>query len=136
MGSYHFKNIMLGAGIGLVISSMVNINMNSRELTIDEIKKESEKHGLIILTEEEILNSQPRADEPSPSPVNEISVEIKSGMGAEDIAAILKEKGIIKDERSFLNRLKELGKESMLRLGSYKIQLNLNYDEIIDILTK
>ncbi|HOE56588.1 MAG TPA: hypothetical protein PLL98_01510 [Bacillota bacterium] len=68
MGNYHLKNIILGIGIGLVFSSMVNINVGFNELTVEEIKKEAEKHDLIILTREEFINNQPSVEEPSPAP--------------------------------------------------------------------
>lgn len=145
MGNYNMKNIMLGVGIGLVLSSMVNINISCNELTIEEIKKEAEKHNLIILTKEDIINNQSPADESSanPGPIPEtpaydgkISVNIKSGMSSEDIADLLKERGIIEDTKAFLKRLGEVGKDSMLKVGSYEFQNNLSYDDIINILTK
>lgn len=58
MGNYNLKNIALGIGIGLVISSVINISFGNREMTVEEIKKEAAKHNLIILTKEEILNNQ------------------------------------------------------------------------------
>jgi len=113
MGNYSLKNIMLGIGIGLVFSSMININMGNSELTAEEIKKEALKHNLIVLTKEEILSNQtPEAVEPSqttPVPaatpsVNEgkITVNVESGMSSESIANLLKESGIINDTKAFL----------------------------------
>jgi hypothetical protein len=69
MGNYSVKNIVLGIGIGLVFSSMINISISNKELTVDEIKMEAAKHNLIILTKEEILNSQPQGiiQEPTPT---------------------------------------------------------------------
>lgn len=68
MGNYNVKNIVLGIGIGLVVSSMINISISNRELTVEEIKMEAAKHNLIILTKEEILNSQPQGIIPEPTP--------------------------------------------------------------------
>jgi hypothetical protein len=71
MGNYNLKNIVLGIGIGLVISSMINISISNRELTVEEIKKEAAKHNLIILTKEEILNNQAPPvipETPAPTP--------------------------------------------------------------------
>lgn len=145
MGNYNLKNIMLGIGIGLVFSSMINISMGSKELTVEEIKKEAVRHNLIVLSNEEVLSNQSSANNPSitPSPTPEpmvsegnITVTVKSGMSSETIAELLKTKGLVKDKEGFLRRLGELGKESILKVGSFEIPVNATYDEIINILTK
>ena len=158
MGNYNLKNILLGIGIGLVFSSMINISIGSKELTVEEIKKEAVRHNLIVLSNEEILNNQSPADDPSPAPTTtnaaakpaqttpspasetpvseeKITVNIKSGMSSESIAELLKEKGLIKDTKAFLKRLGEVGKENILKVGSFEIPKNSAYDEIISILT-
>jgi hypothetical protein len=74
MGNYKLKNIMLGIGIGLVFSSMINISIGGRELTVEEIKNEAAKHNLIVLSNEDIINNQtPKTDStiaaaPTPTP--------------------------------------------------------------------
>ncbi|MDD4503545.1 MAG: hypothetical protein PHS15_01805 [Clostridiaceae bacterium] len=159
MGNYNLKNILLGIGIGLVFSSMINISIGSKELTVEEIKKEAVRHNLIVLSNEEILNNQSPADDPSPAPTTtnaaakpaqttpspasetpvseeKITVNIKSGMSSESIAELLKEKGLIKDTKAFLKRLGEVGKENILKVGSFEIPKNATHDEIISILTK
>lgn len=68
MGNYSIKNISLGIGIGLIISSMININAGSRELTAEEIKKEAVKHDLIVFTREEILNNKSQENAPAAEP--------------------------------------------------------------------
>lgn len=145
MGNYNLKNIMLGIGIGLVFSSIINISMGSNELTVEEIKKEAVKHNLIVLSNEEILSNQSSANDPSvnPSPPPEpmvtkgkIAVTIKSGMSSESIADLLKESGLIKDTKDFLKKLGEVGMENVLKVGSFEIPENSSYDEIINILTE
>lgn len=161
MGNYNLKNILLGIGIGLILSSVINISMSSNEMTVEEIKKEAEKHGLIVLTKEEIMNNQTPVDVPDPTPSAmpettagaepEISpaptstpvvpegkaiVNVKSGMSSEDIANLLNEAGVIKDTKAFLKRLGELGFENRLKVGSFEITKGLGYDDIIKILTR
>jgi rhodanese-related sulfurtransferase len=111
MRNYSLKNIMLGIGIGLVISSMVNLSAGSKELTAEEIKNEAAKHNLIVLTKEEILNSQaptiapavePENNVPAPTPSKadqpkKVTVIIEGGMTSEAIADLLKENGLISD---------------------------------------
>ncbi|HYE83870.1 MAG TPA: hypothetical protein VEG39_17110 [Clostridia bacterium] len=154
MGNYSLKNIMLGVGIGLVFSSVINISIGSRELTLEEIKKEAERHNLIVLSKEEILNSQtpeatptsiptptPTQTAPSPKPTTpastgKIKVNVISGMSSESISDLLKESGLIKDTKAFLKRLAEVDKDDKLKIGTFEIPAGSGYDDIIRILTK
>ena len=133
MGNYNLKNIMLGLGIGLVLSSMINISAGSKELTLEEIKKEAQKHGLVVFSKEEIIDSQ---NKDNTSLIEKITVEIKSGMSSESIAALLRQKGIIDDTGAFIDKLKETNNETKLKEGTFEIPKGSGYDEIISILTK
>ncbi|HQI15450.1 MAG TPA: endolytic transglycosylase MltG [Bacillota bacterium] len=133
MGNYNLKNIMLGLGIGLVLSSMINISAGSKELTLEEIKKEAQKHGLVVFSKEEIIDSQ---NKDNTSLIEKITVEIKSGMNSESIAALLRQKGIIDNSGAFIDKLKKADKETKLKEGTYEIPKGAGYDEIISILTK
>jgi hypothetical protein len=138
---------------------MINISISNRELTVEEIKKEAVKHNLIILTKEDFLNQTPTASpdlkptevtkpaedvKPVQTPptstktnsAEKISVEIKSGMNSEDIADLLKEKGLIKDTKAFLKKLGETDKDDKLKVGSFEILKGSSYDNIISILTR
>lgn len=151
MGNYNLKNILMGIGIGLILSSMINISMSSREMTVEEIKKEAEKHNLIVLAKEEIMDKQSPEDEsaptptavPAPSPTSKPAasegktiVSVKSGMSSEDIANLLSEAGLLKDTKAFLKRLGELGLDDRLKVGSFQIPNGSGYDDIINILTR
>lgn len=159
MANYSLKNIVLGIGIGLVFSSMINISISNRELTVEEIKMEAAKHNLIILTKEEILNSQPLTPTPTTTPTpapagsaeaaptgtaakppttagNKAKITVNSGMSSEAIAELLKDAGIIKDTKAFLKRLGEAGKDDKLKIGTFEIPKGSGYDDIINILTK
>ena len=145
MGNYSLKNIMLGIGVGLVVSSMINISIGSKELTVEEIKKEAVKHNLIVLSKEEILNNQsptgdssinPDATTEPPASEEKIAVSIINGMNSESVADLLKGRGLIKDTKAFLKRLEEVGKEESIKVGSFDIPKNSDYDDIINILTE
>lgn len=125
MGNYNLKNILLGVGIGLVFSSTMNISMGNRELTLEEVKNEARKHGLVVYS-----TADPFIYE------DKIRIEIKNDMKPEGIAELLKQKGIIDDTGAFLNKLKEAGKETKLQEGIYEITKGSDYDEIINILTQ
>lgn len=159
MGNYNLKNIAFGIGIGIIISSIINISFGSRELSIEDIKMEAAKHNLIVLTKEEILKSQTPSDNPAVTPEKPsapaaeqvpqahtepaqvqknsagiITIEIVKGMNSEDVTMLLKEKGVINDTRAFLKRLEELDKENKLQIGSFKIPEGSGFDDIINII--
>lgn len=161
MGRYNLKNIMLGIGIGLIIASIANINKGDREMTVEEIRKEAQKHDLIVLTVDEIINKQapsaapattpttapvPTAESkavpnPTPTPARTTSdqkaeINIQSGMSSEKIAELLEVKGLINDKKSFLKRLGELGKDDKLKVGTYELVKGTGIDELITILTR
>ncbi len=158
MGNYNIKSIMLGIGIGLVFSSMINISMDKSELSVEEIKLEALRHDLIVLTKDEIINNQPseKSETEVPTPENtssekpalennqtktvdsevSIKVEILSGMSSEAITKLLKENGVISDEKAFQRRLRELNVENKLKIGIYNIPKGSNHDEIIRMLTR
>ncbi|HOH88588.1 MAG TPA: hypothetical protein PKU88_05360 [Bacillota bacterium] len=133
MGNYNLKNIILGLGIGLVLASMMNISMGNKELTLEEIKKEAQKHGLVVFSKEEIIDSR---NQENTAPTEKVTVEIKSGMSSESIAALLRQKGIINDSGAFIDKLKETNNETKLKEGTFEIPKGSGYDEIISILTK
>jgi len=145
MGKYNVKNIMLGIGIGLVIASMANISRGSSELTVEEIKRQAEKHNLIVLSVEDII-SKNEADEqkvaeptaaPTEAPASEkITVNIVKGMTSEEITDLLLENGLITDKKSFTRRLAELKVDNRLRTGSFEIEKGASVDEIIKTLTQ
>ncbi|MGI6586829.1 MAG: endolytic transglycosylase MltG [Gracilibacteraceae bacterium] len=133
MGNYNLKNIMLGVGIGIVFSSMLNISMGNREMTMEEIRNEAMKHGLFVFSKEEIISSRNQENDVS---VEKIRLEIKKGMSSENIADLLVQKGIIDESGAFLDRLKETNAETKLKEGIYEIPKGSGYDEIINMLTK
>jgi len=147
MGNYSLKNVLLGIGIGLIIASMANISTGGRELTVEEIKQEAQKHGLIVLSKEEIMADQPPEGEPpapaTPSPTappaaqgEKITITVESGMSSEDITSLLDAAGLLKDRKAFTQRLGELGMDSRLRVGTFEIAKGTENDEIIRILTR
>lgn len=161
MGNYSLKNIFLGIGIGLIAASMLNISMGSRELTVEEIKQEAQKHNLIVLTKEEIMDDKPSAPEPTtaptvtpeptkaaapvitPSPTaaptvqeGKVTITVKGGMSSDDVTDMLEASGLLKDRKAFKKRLGELNMDSKLKIGTFEISKGLSNDEIIRILTR
>jgi hypothetical protein len=69
------------------------------------------------------------------APPSEITVVIEPGSVSGDIAAALKEAGLITDEQAFLDRVGELGVETYLQAGTFIFPSGATLDEIIAGLT-
>ncbi len=163
MGNYNLKNILLGIGMGLIVAAVLNISADSREMTVEEIKKEAAKHNLIVLAQEEIMDSQSPENTPSPTPSAEptptptaavtptaapspttappasegkITVDVKSGMSSEDITDLLAEAGLLNDKKAFMQRLGELEADTKLKMGSFEIPKGSSHEAIIKLLTR
>lgn len=69
------------------------------------------------------------ADEPA-----EVTVNVEMGSSSQDIAALLKEVGLIEDEEDFLSVVTELGVETQLKAGSFVIPRGAPVVEIVNML--
>ncbi|WP_304205458.1 endolytic transglycosylase MltG [Peptostreptococcus russellii] len=65
-----------------------------------------------------------------------VIVEIPEGSTAKKIAAILKEKDLIKNKRVFVSNVKNTDKAEKVKAGKYKFSQSMNNDQIIDKLIK
>lgn len=74
-------------------------------------------------------------DEPTDKPVN-VTVTIEMGSTSQDIAALLKENGLIGDEQEFLSVVTELGVETQLKAGTFVIPTDATPIEIVNMLTQ
>ena len=139
MTKYSIKNICLGIGIGLVFSSIVNINIMSKDLSIDEIRRAATKHNLIVIDAKDLIQMQPGQDIPvkqdTPNQEQIAVIVIDSGINAEGIAELLVSNNLIENKQVFLSRLTELKKESKIQIGTFKIPTGASVDKIIDIIT-
>jgi hypothetical protein len=149
MSKYSVKNIVLGIGIGLVISSIVNINASQQKLTIDDLQKEAERYNLKLVKNEieksytdieptAIPQEQTEAETPQKEEVEQkeiITFKIKKGANSYTITDSLIEAGLIEDKQGFLDRLYELDKGGKLQAGTFFIEEGSDFDTIIKILT-
>lgn len=149
MSKYSLKNIVLGIGIGFILAAIVNINAGNRPMTVEEIKKEAEKHNLIILTKEQVINQQKtdQGKEPAATPAatpattpatngEKITIRIESGATSERVANLLKDAGLVKDAQKFIERLEALDKTSRLKAGEFTVRKGMSMDELIETLTQ
>lgn len=86
--------------------------------------------------EEPVTPAEPEEPETPPAPPAEITVVIEPGSLSGDIAAALREAGLIADEQAFLDRVEELGVETYLQAGSFTFPSGTTIDEIIARLTE
>jgi hypothetical protein len=154
MTKYSIKNICLGIGIGLVFSSILNINTAPRNLTIEDIRKAATKYNLIVVDAKDLIQKLPIQEVPSQEKPNQdvpkqeqpmpqtapnqeqvTVIVINSGSNADGIAELLLSNKLIENKQAFLNRLTELKKESKLQIGTFKIPTGATVDKIIDIIT-
>ncbi len=119
MKVYDIKGIMLGMGIGLVLSSIINININGKAFSDDYIRTEAIKRGFIVINPEDLINKNIKNEdikddekiESDEAEKEEIRIEILKGFNSYDAAEVLMKNGLILDIKEFLNRLKEKEKE-------------------------
>lgn len=150
MTKYSIKNICLGIGIGLIIASAANISFVPRSLSLEEIKREAQKHNLIVVDAKDLIDKQPQAEVPQQpieqnteqpaqpkAPVQQQSVviEVKRGATSESVAKLLAANRLIDSEKVFSDRIYELNKATKLHIGSFEIPSGATVDEIINILT-
>jgi hypothetical protein len=143
MTKYSLKNICLGIGIGLIIASMANINTAPKKLSIDEIKREAEQYNLIVINAQDMIKKEPEQQKPETqnqtvkqtSSEQSFTIVIESGATSDGIAEKLYNSNLVNSKQEFLDRLRELKKESKVQIGSFNIPKGSSLDKIIDIIT-
>lgn len=139
MGMYNLKNVMLGFGLGLVLSSLININVQSKDVTIDFIKNEALKKGLIIVDPKDIINKNISLTDAKSDDNNNreivFEVRIEEGFDSYKTADVLFDEGLIKDKKAFIDLLYECKKTNSIQCGVFFIQKGTGMKEIINIIT-
>lgn len=102
----------------------------TEEKTTEE-KTTEEKTTEEKTTEEK--TTEATTEKPSDNGVKTITVT--PGMGSEDVSALLKEAGLIKDDIEFNQWLIDNGYESSLSVGTFEIKSGASNEEIAKILT-
>lgn len=88
-------------------------------------------------SDEEKTNSSDKAKLTDPSQMaKDISFTISSGMGSEDVAKVLEQKGIIVSASEFNKYLVESGNANYLQVGEFKADEGESYDSIISKIIK
>ena len=152
MTKYSIKNICLGIGMGLIIASVANLGASPKGMSVDELKTEAQKHNLIVIDAKELIQKQPESNTPAveskgnepavqtPPPAQgeakgTVQIVIEPGATSEKIAQLLVDGKLIDKKQAFLDRLKELKKESKMQIGTFNIQKGSSVDQIINAIT-
>lgn len=165
MGKFLKKEILLGIGIGFIISAIFVSAFGSKPLTDREIRDRAAQLGMVekpaavqgktdkpagqetvgqkVYSSKEKANPQPAlppAAKPVPQQAEEaipqsVTITVTSGMGSERIAGMLKARGAIQDQRAFLRVVSEHNAHQRFRDGTFKIPAGTDMDEIVRIMT-
>jgi hypothetical protein len=64
-----------------------------------------------------------------------ITFTVKKGMSSDRVAAILEEKGLVKDADDFNRYIIKVGKSKIIRVGTFSLPKNASYEDIVNKLT-
>ena len=88
------------------------------------------------VTVEPLPTVMPEEEQADEAVGKEITFTIKRGMSSGKVAKLLKEKGLITDDKEFNEYITEAGKEGDIRIGTYTLTEGASYDEIVDNITQ
>lgn len=72
----------------------------------------------------------------NPGSTQEVILEIPSGSTTKSIAALLLESGVIKSDKAFIQKVKDLGAASDLKAGKYAFSQSMTVEEIVNSIAK
>ena len=64
-----------------------------------------------------------------------VELYIQSGMSSNEVAAMLRDLGVVEDDYDFNMYLYNNGYESLIRVGTFKVKAGMSYDELARIIT-
>ncbi|TCT15071.1 hypothetical protein EDC18_104221 [Natranaerovirga pectinivora] len=113
------------------------LEKNSRNYTDDEIIEQAKNLGMIFPTDsndndinETIINEDDQIIE------EDVIVRINYGMTSQEVSNLLFEKGIIEDSEDFHWYIIQQNLTKKIVAGRYPLNINLDYDTILEMITK
>ena len=136
MKKVSIRNIIIGIGIGMMLTSTFNMfnnyiySTNLENKSVEEIKEldrdietdVSKNDNVEIANDNEVENGY-------------YEIDIRRGMTTEQIASHLQEEKVITDAMEFINTVKSLNMTNKLDYGKRRIPYNSTIEEILTILS-
>ncbi|NLM03658.1 MAG: endolytic transglycosylase MltG [Clostridiales bacterium] len=146
MKRFSFLNILIGIGIGMIITSIINIVFISEKYNSDNHVKNVNENNFIKLPTENMYEYTEDISEKSFKQENNVGfntdedsvkeIFIEKGMDSIEIAKLLEREKIISDMDEFLKKTYELNLSRQLKYGLKKIPEGSTIEEILKILTE
>lgn len=142
--------LILGVGIGLVISSLLNMaypKIKYEPYTEAQIIEKAKELGMVSLKEAITKNDEETVEtditdldlEEEMATTNEdmqmVEFIINKGDNSERIAQKLFEAGIIKDREKFIDKVIEKNVQKKFQYGIYELKIDMDYELLIELLT-
>lgn len=130
-----FPYILLGIGIGVLLTNIIynfHPNVQYREYSQEEIIEKAKELGMVFL--KDVIKVESDTEEKEDS--KKVEFTVKKGDSLTEIANNLHEAGIIEDVNSFVKYVREKGLDKKIRVGSFMLSPDMDFDEIIEILLK
>lgn len=157
MDENNFKYILLGLGIGIILTNIlyyINPRIEYESLSDQDIIKRAEDLGMVTLKENILINEKNKEinydNKKNGNKNNEelkgeieknkedgiISFQVEKGDDLYTISEKLYKEGLINKKKEFEERVYERELSKKMHYGIYEINFNSDYDSIIDILIK
>lgn len=145
------QGLLVGLGLGLVVTTFLVPFLPGKALTDAQAGAETPKNQAATKPNGENAPQgdtgsqvqQPPTTAPEPAPTPEpppapavVSFVVEEGSSSQEIAAHLKQLGLIQDEQAFLNQVTASGKETALKAGSFELPQGASLDVVIQKLTE
>jgi hypothetical protein len=165
MNKRAFRSFALGILFAVALISFFyyfNLRSQEKDINLEHTKKILEEEGYIVLLESEFNSLQEETkdrEEASPAKNNEIQasnddpqtdqsesdllqspiinyeLEVARGTTSDEIAKVLAEQKIVKDEQAFAQFLINHGYQTKIQLGLYPLTNKMSYEQIATMIT-
>lgn len=145
LNKFRFPYFILGLGIGIILVNTIyifNPNIEYREYTEEEIISSAMDLGMVFVKDSIDISKKEETKEVEVEVdlddeiKKEVTLVVKSGDSLERVSSKLFKLGVVEDEQDFHKFAKEKNVEKRIRVGTYKLSPNMDYENIIIILTK
>lgn len=145
LDKFKLPYFILGLGIGIIITNALysfNPNIEYKEYTEEEIISSAKELGMVFVKDSINISKEETKllDETKTASQDEIEKElvlvVEPGDSLEKVSNKLSLLGIVENEQDFHKFAKEKNLEKKIRVGTYKLDQNMDYEILIKILTK